>query len=307
MTDAPRYGQRAPQARQEMCTKHPGVPAVSYCKRCNRPACADCSIQTEVGAICTDCAARVNRSGYSTGRPANSGSPWSNQRARAASSAAVNPPDPVTMTLIGINVVLLILQTIWPQVTNWLAFNPVLAHSQPWRLITAAFVHGGFIHLLFNMMMLYSIGTPIEKVLGWWRYLAIYLLSALGGSMMIIGWVLVQPQSAATWTVGASGAIYGLLGAILILQKRAGMSTTSIMVLLGVNLFYSFTMSGISWQAHVGGFLMGLISTAAFFWAWEKAQPKGQKAMTTYGVVTLAVLALAALGGTAGLYLALGL
>lgn len=299
MTDVPRYGQRAPEARQEQCSKHPGVPAVSYCKRCNRPACADCSIPTEVGSICVDCAGTTARkkSAFSSG-----GSPWGRPGARRGSGVAANPVAPVTFTLIGINVVVFILQQILPQVTNYLAFNPVFAYLQPWRLLTAAFLHSGFTHLLFNMLMLYLIGASIEKAMGWWRYLAVYLLSAVGGSMGVITWVLIEPQSAATWTVGASGALYGLLAAILVLQRRAGLSTTSILVLLGVNLIYSFTMSNVSWQAHIGGFVMGLFATAIFVWAADWARSRGQKAMTRTGLIVLLALVLITALGTWGLY-----
>ncbi len=299
MTDAPRYGQRAPETRQEQCPRHPGVPAVSYCKRCNRPACADCSIPTEVGSICVDCA------GATTGRKgrfASGGSPWGRPGARRGTSATASAVAPVTLTLIVINVVMFILQQFSSEVVNWLAFNPVFGYLQPWRLLTAAFVHGSFMHLLFNMLMLYLIGSSVEHALGWWRYLSVYLLSAVGGSMLIVGWVMVQPQSAATWTVGASGALYGLLAAILILQKRAGMSTTSILVLLAVNLIYSFTMSNVSWQAHVGGFLMGLLATAVFVWVADTFRSRGQKTLTGMSLVALGVLILLSVAGTWGLY-----
>ncbi len=305
MTDVPRYGQRAPEARQEMCPKHPGVPAVAYCKRCNRPACADCAIPTEVGSICTDCAgpAGSRRAAFSA-RPG--GSPWGRPGARRVPAMASRPPAPVTSVLIGINVVMFVLQQIFHQVTDWLAFNPILAYSQPWRLLTSAFLHADFWHILFNMLMLYMIGSSIERAIGKWRYLTVYLLSALGGSMAIIAWVLVQPQSAMSWTIGASGAVYGLLGSVLVLQKRAGMSTTSILVLLGVNLFYSFMNPGVSWQGHIGGFLVGLITTAIFVWSADRSRSKGQKAMDTYSILSAVILTLVLLAGTWGLYVALG-
>ncbi|WRS31193.1 rhomboid family intramembrane serine protease [Actinomycetaceae bacterium MB13-C1-2] len=216
---------------------------------------------------------------------------------RTASAVA-----PVTLTLIVVNVVMFILQQFSSDVINWLAFNPVFGYLQPWRLVTAAFVHANFTHLLFNMLMLYLVGSSVERALGWWRYLAVYLLSAVGGSMLIIGWLLVQPQSAATWTVGASGALYGLLAAILVLQRRAGMSTTSILVLLAVNLIYSFTMSNVSWQAHVGGFLMGLLATGIFVWAADAFRSRGQKTLTGMSLVALVALVVLSVAGTWGLY-----
>lgn len=299
MTDAPRYGQRAPETRPEQCPRHPGVPAVSYCKRCNRPACADCSIPTEVGSICVDCAGTpsARKSRFTSG-----GSPWGRPGARTGMSRTASAVAPVTLTLIVVNVVMFILQQFSSDVINWLAFNPVFGYLQPWRLVTAAFVHANFTHLLFNMLMLYLVGSSVERALGWWRYLAVYLLSAVGGSMLIIGWLLVQPQSAATWTVGASGALYGLLAAILVLQRRAGMSTTSILVLLAVNLIYSFTMSNVSWQAHVGGFLMGLLATGIFVWAADAFRSRGQKTLTGMSLVALVALVVLSVAGTWGLY-----
>lgn len=293
MTDVPRFGQRAPQARQESCTRHPGSPAVSYCKRCNRPACADCSIPTDVGSICVDCAgpaaARLRRT------------PWG-RRTAAGRQGLGSSALPVTTTLIVINVVLGVAQLVTDQVTNWLAFNPVAGYVQPWRLVTAAFVHGGFLHLLFNMLMLYLIGTSVERTLGWWRYLSVYLLSAVAGSMGMIAWVLVSPSAIHTWTVGASGAIYGLFGAVLILQRRAGISTQSILILLGINLVYGFVMPGIAWQAHIGGFIGGMAATAAFWAVADKTRRDSPTTRTVWGLATLAVLVIVAALGTWGLY-----
>lgn len=213
------------------------------------------------------------------------------------------PPAPVTTALIGINVVMFLIQQFSDTVTNWLAFNPYFAYTQPWRILTASFLHGGFFHLLFNMMMLYIIGSSVEKALGWWRYLGVYLLSAAGGSMAVIAWVAVRPESLSVWTVGASGALYGMFGAVLMLQKRAGVSTTSILILLAVNLVYGFIVPNVSWQAHLGGFIIGLLATAAFIGAGNLAKGKSQKVMTAWGILTLVGLTAAVALGTWGLYL----
>lgn len=238
MSDVPRFGQHAPQSSaRPNCPKHPGQPAVSYCKRCNRPTCAQCTIPTEVGSICPECA-----------KPARRG------RVPAALQATGAP---ATLWLIGICVAVYLVKLVWPQIDNYIAFNPVVAAVEPWRFFTAAFAHSGFTHLLFNMIMLFLIGSAVERASGHWRFLSLYFLSALGGSLAIVAWTLVEPSSLMTWTVGASGAIYGLFGAVFVEQRRSGMSTVSIVVLLVINLAFSFTNPGVSWQAHVGGLVVG--------------------------------------------------
>lgn len=282
MTDLPRFGQRSTTPRQEQCPKHPGRQAVAYCKRCNRPACADCAIPTEVGSICVDCA-----------------NPNSKQRWRNAGKTGwlARSQAPVTTVLIIINVVLFIVEKVWPPIFQYLAMTPLIAVFQPWRLMTTGFLHAGFFHLLFNMFMLYLLGAAVEKVFGWWRYLAIYLLSVLGGSAAVLAWTLVQPDTLNVATVGASGALYGMFGAIFIVQRKSGISTTSILILLGINLAYSFMVRGVSWQAHIGGFLVGLAVTAIYFAVMERTRTGGSGAQTRWSLIMTALM-VAALGAS---------
>lgn len=151
----------------------------------------------------------------------------------------------------------------WVGIPLWgkLAFAPVLGFQQPWRFLTVALVHGGFLHLGLNMFTLYIVGPSIERALGAWRYLALYVLSAIGGSIAVLAWVLVDPASYIGVSVGASGAIFGLFAAIYVLQKDQGIDTRSIVVLLAVNLGYGFLASRISWQAHLGGLIAGALVT----------------------------------------------
>lgn len=250
MTDLPRFGQKANQPRQEFCPKHPGSPAVGYCKRCGRPACEKCSIPTEVGSICTDCA-----------RP----------QARFTKALVQGRPY-VTFTLIALCVLVYLLEFVLPM-NHLLGFIPFYAAVQPWRFLTVAFVHGGLMHLAFNMLMLYVLGVSIEQSIGHWRFLGLYVISAIGGSVLTLGWGLVDHAELVTLTVGASGAIYGLLGAILVDQKRSGMSVTSILVLLGVNLVWSFLPgNNVSWQSHLGGLIAGLL--VAWVYAVISSSPR---------------------------------
>ena len=277
MTEIPRFGQRASTPRQEQCTKHPGRSAVAYCKRCNRPACADCAIPTEVGFVCVDCA-----------------NPSSKRRFRGGSAGNFlkNSDAPVTKVLIALNVVLFIVDKMWPTLFQYLAMTPGVASVQPYRLLTTTFLHAGFFHLLFNMMMLYLLGSSVEKVFGWWRFLAIYLLSALGGSMAVVAWVLVEPATINVATVGASGAIYGMFAAIFMVQRRSGMSTTSILVLLGINLVYGFITPGVSWQGHIGGFLLGLVATGVYIFVADRSRSGGRAAQVKWSALaTVAMVA----------------
>lgn len=238
MSDVPRFGQHAPRDNvRPPCSKHPHSPAVAYCKRCNRPACQECAIQTEVGSVCVDCAKPARRS--------------------RIPGALVGSSNKVTLWIIAACVVAFVVNLMWSGLNGILAFNPIVAATEPWRFFTTSFAHAGFLHLLFNMLMLYLIGSAVERASGHWRFAALYFLSALGGSVAVVIWTLVQPESLTAWTVGASGALYGLFGAVFVEQKRAGISTTSIIILLVINLVYSFTGSGISWQAHIGGLIVG--------------------------------------------------
>jgi membrane associated rhomboid family serine protease len=173
----------------------------------------------------------------------------------------------VTLAIIVICVVVWLLQQVSPQVTNELLFSPVLGATQPWRFLTVAFVHspGQVLHILFNMYALWVFGQYLEPMLGRVRFAALYLVSALGGS---VGYLMlaVPPVSVAgltnnSWVtpmVGASGAIFGLFGALFVLNRHLGRSSGSLFVVLGINAVLGFVVPGIAWQAHLGGLLTGV-------------------------------------------------
>ena len=161
----------------------------------------------------------------------------------------------VTYALIGICVVVYILQQANPAFTGRYALIPVAVEDGQYaRLITAAFLHAGLLHLGTNMITLYLVGTPLERALGPVRYLTVYLLSALGGSLLSV-WL--SPQFSIG--VGASGAIFGLFGALVVLRRRVGVEAGGLAVLIGLNLVISFTVPNISWQAHIGGLVTGVL------------------------------------------------
>ena len=263
--EAPRYGQRAFRQEAPECPRHPGRASIDYCKRCNRPMCLECAIPTEVRSICVDCAGQLRQ--HFT-RPS------------------------VTRGLIIACLAMFAVGWLLPKVQLAFLFMPAAGVYEPWRFLTAAFLHSGFMHLAFNMLALYWVGQSIEPILGHAKFLALYLLSALGGSVAVLAWTFVNHTAWITATVGASGAVFGLFAAIFVLQKLSGSNTTAILVLLGINLLYGFISPGISWQAHVGGLLTG----AAVTWVFMKlSRPKaGVTARKQHAVTALATAAMAA-------------
>ena len=239
----PSYGQRSDPRAAPDCPRHPGVRSVDYCKRCNRPMCVDCLIPTEVRSICVDCTSSKRG--------------WVRQASRAARMGA----PVVTYAMMTICILMYLATWVVPSLKSSLALVPLFLMSRPWTILTGAFLHGGLLHILFNMLSLYWVGRAIEPVLGWWRFLTVYLVSALGGSAFILAWCLIQPSELFVGTVGASGAVFGLFGAVFVLQRLGGADTTPILTLLGINLVYGFLASGISWQAHIGGAVAGVAAT----------------------------------------------
>ena len=239
----PSYGQRSDPRAAPDCPRHPGVRSVDYCKRCNRPMCVDCLIPTEVRSICVDCTSSKRG--------------WVRQASRAAQMGA----PVVTYAVMAICILMYLATWVFPSLKSSLALVPLFLMSRPWTILTGAFLHGGLLHILFNMLSLYWVGRAIEPVLGWWRFLTVYLVSALGGSAFILAWCLIQPSELFVGTVGASGAVFGLFGAVFVLQRLGGADTTPILTLLGINLVYGFLASGISWQAHIGGAVAGVAAT----------------------------------------------
>jgi membrane associated rhomboid family serine protease len=195
----------------------------------------------------------------------------------------------LTMALIVINVLfwLIEISPYGQYVIAYLAYKPVFTAIAPWQMLTATFLHDSSspLHLLFNMYTLYIFGQVLEPMLGRARFLALYLIGAFGGSVA----VLVFGDPAAT-VVGASGAIYGLMGAYFILLRAIGQNSGQLMGLIAINLIFSFLNPGISWQAHIGGLVAGGI-VAAIYAATRRAE---QKAVQMAGLVVL-VVALVAL------------
>lgn len=257
-----------------MCPRHPDRISYVRCQRCGRPACPECQRPAAVGIQCVDCV----REAQQTARPV-----------RSALGATLRPGSRpvVTLTIVVLCVVSYLLQRVDSTWTSRLAFAPFIGQDQPYRFLTAAFLHASIIHIAFNMYALWVMGPFLEQMLGRARFVALYLVSAVAGSVGVLA--LASPTSASwfTATVGASGAIFGVFGAIVPVLRRTGREAGAIVGLIAVNFVIGFVVSGIAWQAHLGGLVAGLVMGAAFAYA-----PKQYRNLVGWGTVVVVVAAL---------------
>lgn len=185
----------------------------------------------------------------------------------------------VTYALIAINVVLFGLSFVGgiDQVAqDYGMFPPAIAvNGEYWRLLTSAFLHGGILHILFNMYVLFVIGQILERILGHVRYVVLFLVAALGGAV-----ASYMFSDILTVSVGASGAIFGLMGALVVAGRRLRFDITQVLVLLVINVVIGFMSPGVDWRAHLGGLVVGAAVAAVFVFA----PPKGRIMWQTLGV-----------------------
>jgi len=199
----------------------------------------------------------------------------------------------VTISLIMINLVIWLLQVIpGSTLTSTLFYAPLLTVIEPWRMITAGFVHSpdNFWHILLNIYSIYIFGRVIEPMLGPIRFLVLYLVSIFGGSAMVL-W-LSEPVVP---VVGASGAFFGLMGAYLIMLRAIGDNSGLLVGLIAVNLAFGFLVPGISWQGHLGGLLAGMAVTAVY----ARTRYKSGLSQKIQVLVVIGLIALATVAGVA--------
>jgi membrane associated rhomboid family serine protease len=236
---------------ENYCYRHPDRQSYILCQRCGRTVCPECSTQAAVGVHCPECVKEARQS-------APKRKPRLVTAFRRSSSTPV-----VTYTLIAINLVMFALQWLsGGAVTTALYYAPYLTAIEPWTMLTSAFLHsqGSFFHILFNMYALFAFGPALESMLGRGRYIALYLLTAFGGSVGVL--LLGTPEMA---VLGASGAIFGLLGAYFVMARGMGGNTTQLVIVIALNLGIGFLFpNSIAWQAHVGGLVTGLLIAFIF-------------------------------------------
>ncbi|MGA4840775.1 rhomboid family intramembrane serine protease [Streptomyces sp. G45] len=262
------------------CYRHPDRETGITCTRCERPICPECMISASVGFQCPECV----RGGSGTGH-----SPAASQPRTLAGGTLTQDPRLLTKIILAVNVLVflavrvrgdsllddLVLIGQWPPYP----YVPTegVADGQAYRLVTAMFTHQEIWHIAFNMLGLWWLGGPLEAALGRARYLALYLLSGLGGSALTY---LIEDADKAS--LGASGAIFGLLGATAVLMRRLNYDMRPVIALLALNLLFTFTWSGIAWQAHVGGLAAGVAIAYGMVHA-----PRERRSLVQWGTCAL--------------------
>lgn len=273
------------------CYRHPDRETHIRCQRCERPICPDCMHPAAVGFQCPACVqegARATR----TGRAAYGG--------RRSENPALT-----SQVLIGINLAVWLLITVTGGSTSvWVDRLALLALGRPilypdgtvrvvegvadgawWQLVTTMFTHFDLMHVGFNMLALWFLGPQLEAAVGRLRFLVLYFLSGLTGSAFVY-WL--SPEY--TPTVGASGAIFGLMGALLVVAIKIRADYSQILLWLGLNVMLTVFGRGlISWQGHLGGFVGGVLIALVLVYSPRRRRPLWQG--LGLGLLALAVLA----------------
>jgi membrane associated rhomboid family serine protease len=291
------------------CYRHPDRVSFVLCQRCLRTICPECQTQGAVGVICPECMRDQQKAVTETQRKAERR--WSRSQPMALSDGRPY----ATYGIVLVTAIVYVLQLLIPFVEPWLAFNSLFvmpggqAPLQPWRLITVLFVHGSFLHVGLNMLALWMIGRILEPMLGHWRFVVLYFLAGLGGSVAV---ALLAPG---VWVVGASGAIFGLFGALLVIGRHIGADIRRIAIVIGINFAWPFIYAlvssigrgsfsdalaaiSISWQAHLGGLLVGGLVGLIF----ARTRRREQRAMQIWLLVAVTLGCIALLAIPAVLY-----
>jgi membrane associated rhomboid family serine protease len=251
-----------PATNVRTCYRHPDRRAGVACQRCDRPICPQCMHQASVGFHCPECTKAGKQKVYTR-----------------ANLQVLNRPL-LTQVVIGINAAVFLAGVASESGDAFAGrggfaldgglFGPLVADGEWYRIITAGFLHAGLLHLGFNMFLLFQLGSMLEPALGRLRFGATYLVSLLTGSL---GVLLLSPNSL---TVGASGAVFGLMGLMFVAQRARGLDpwSSGIGSTIGINLLITFTIPGISIGGHVGGLVGGL---ACGWLLYEGSQTMGKQ------------------------------
>jgi membrane associated rhomboid family serine protease len=270
------------------CYRHSSRETGVSCSNCGRPICPDCMTPTPVGMRCPEC---------------------SRSRTKVRTLRSMGAEPTATYVLIAINVIMFLAeqlargsgdnQVILRLATLGFGFDSSgnaigVSQGEYWRLITGGFLHDVsspvrmVLHIGFNMYLLWVLGRMLEPALGHVRFVALYLASLLAGSF---GAILVQPGAA---TIGASGAVFGLMGATFLLQRSRGINPmqSGIGGLIVLNLVLQFAIPGVSWGAHVGGLIGGGIAG----WGMEQLSARQVRGLLAPLAVCAVVAALSVVG-----------
>ncbi|MCX6395037.1 MAG: rhomboid family intramembrane serine protease [Propionibacteriales bacterium] len=292
-----------PTEAAPVCYRHTDRETWIRCQRCERPICPDCMNSAAVGFQCPSCVkegAKQTRTGVAPYGGTRSTNPALTSFVLIAMNVAVwvmiqareHLVDVLSLTPAG-RCEAIGGRTFYPGIVSESVCNAQggaswvagVANGAPWQIVTSIFAHQQPVHLLLNMMVLYFLGPQLEAILGRSRFLSLYLLSGLTGSVAVM--LLSDPHGG---TLGASGAGFGLMGALLVVAHKVGADTQQILVWLGINVAFTFFASSyISWQGHLGGLVGGLLISALIVYA-----PKANRSLVQWsGLGTIAIVSVA--------------
>jgi len=262
------------------CVRHPDRPTGLRCTRCDRPACSECLRPASVGQHCVDCVAQAQRT---TRAPVT------------ISGARPNRRPVVVQTLIAVNVLIFAITAYQARgvmdlspstlFNEWALYPKATAHGYWWQLVTAGFLHFNPVHILMNMFALWVIGRDMERILGPVRFTAVYLVGLLGGSVNVLLFASANSQ-----TAGASGAVFALMGGLLVLVYRLKVNPSQVIGMIAINLVISVAIPGISLLGHVGGLVTGALLTAALIYSPARLPAQRRRLWQVGAVVVLVVV-----------------
>ena len=232
------------------CYRHPDRQSFVLCQRCGRTICTECQTPAAVGVHCPECM-----------RESRQNAPRTKPAVVTSLRRLAQPGTPiVSYAIMALCVIVFAAEVLTGQlvgsgspIVSALLYYPPYTSIEPWRMLTSLFVHGSILHILFNMYSLFILGPELERLVGRWRFLVLFLLSGLGGSVAVL---LSSPASA---VIGASGAIFGLFGAYFVIARHLGGNSRQLIIVIVINLVIGFIVPNIAWQAHVGGLLIGAL------------------------------------------------
>lgn len=252
-----------------ICYRHPGRETYVRCVRCNRPICPDCMHEAAVGFQCPECVGAGRRTV---------------RQARTAFGGGLGGERGlVTITLIALNVIVFVLELatgsqaltggsvlLGSKITTLQAElgvfpDAIAVNHEYWRLITAMFIHFGVLHIAMNMYVLWVLGRYLERALGPLRFVALYFICGIGGNVVVF--LFSNPRGL---SAGASTAVFGLFSAMFFINRKLGLSTSSVVVMIVINLVFTFTVSNISIWGHIGGLATGVLAGLGLAYAPQR-------------------------------------
>jgi membrane associated rhomboid family serine protease len=268
---------RVEESEETYCYNHTKTPTRLRCSRCDRPICGRCAIPASVGQHCPECVAEARRSA---------------PRVKSVVRAAA----PATFAILGINLVVFVIQLATQTggggdelLARFAGFPPRTATGEWYRLLTPMFLHLGVAHIFLNSMALFFMGPPVEESMGSVRFVVMYLVTGFLGN--VASYVFGSCGGGA----GASGAIFGIMGVLLIYtyQRRSNALMNAyfgnIVFWLGINVVYGFVAANIDVWAHGGGLVAGMLLAFGYD-RGATLRPVGVQIATTLGVVGLGVV-----------------